>query len=69
MYVLGGIITIGFFMLLAFLVFRAIPEANNEMLYIAVGALIGAFTTVVGYFYGSSQGSQDKNELLNAKNK
>ena len=31
------------------------------------GALIGAFGTVVGYFYGSSKGSADKNEMLNNK--
>jgi len=27
--------------------------------------LIGAFSTVVGYFYGSSKSSADKTELLN----
>ncbi|MBA7624852.1 hypothetical protein ES703_32266 [subsurface metagenome] len=67
MYILGGVITVGFFGLLILLIFKSVPEVNSEMLYISIGALIGAFTTVVGYFYGSSQGSSDKSELLSGK--
>lgn len=68
-YVLGGLIVIGFFALLILLVCKTIPEGNAEMLHMVVGALIGSFVTVVGFYYGSSQGSQDKDEKLNAKNK
>jgi len=63
-YVLGALITIGFFLLLYLLLSSAVPEENKEILNIVVGALIGSFTSIVGYFYGSSLGSADKNELL-----
>jgi hypothetical protein len=41
-------------------------EYKSE-LGIILGALVGAFGTVVGYFYGSSKGSADKNDLLKNK--
>jgi len=64
MYVLGVVIVTGFFALLYILIYDAIPETNKEILNIVIGALIGSFTTVVGYFYGSSIGSKNKDEIL-----
>ena len=64
MYLLGLAVVIGFFWLLTSLVYQAVPPENKDILNIAVGALIGSFTTVVAYFYGSSKGSSDKNEML-----
>lgn len=64
MYLLGAIITVGFFLLLYLLVYQQIPVENKDILNIVVGALIGSFTTVVGYFYGSSKSSADKTEML-----
>jgi hypothetical protein len=61
MYVLGGLIVIGFFLMLYFLVKENIYESTINL---AIGALIAAFGTIVGYFYGSSKGSADKNDLL-----
>lgn len=63
-YILGSIITVGFFILLGLLIFRPIPQGNNEILYLAVGALISAFSLVVGYYFGSSAGSAEKTDLL-----
>lgn len=67
MYILGSMIVIGFFILLYILLFQRVPEDNTDILQIAVGALIGAFTGVVGYFYGSSVGSKDKTDMINSK--
>lgn len=64
-YILGAVIVIGFFTLLVLLLYLTIPVENKDILNIVVGALIGSFTTIVGYFYGSSKGSSDKNEMLN----
>ena len=61
MYVLGGIIVIGFFAILAYLIYT---KGYESTLNLAIGALIGAFTTIVGFFFGSSKGSHDKNELI-----
>jgi len=64
MYSLGSIITIGFFIVLIYMIQS--DEYKSE-LGIILGALVGAFGTVVGYFYGSSKGSADKNDLLKNK--
>jgi len=61
MYALGALIVIGFFAIVVMLIFR--PELKDA-LNLVIGSLIGAFGTVVGYFYGSSKGSSDKNELM-----
>lgn len=68
MYSLAGIIVIGFFALLYILLFRSIAETNKEILNIVIGALIGSFTTIIGYFFGSSSGSAEKTKLLNEQN-
>jgi len=66
-YVLGSLIVAGFFVLMALLVYTAVPDQNKDLLNLVVGALLGSFATVVGYFYGSSLGSSDKNDLLTKK--
>jgi hypothetical protein len=63
-YLLGGVIVVGFFLLLYFLIFSGVPDTNKDLLNLVVGALIGSFATVVGYFYGSSAGSAAKTELM-----
>lgn len=63
-YILGALIVIGFFLLLYLLIGAEVPETNKDLLNLVVGALIGSFATVVGYFYGSSKGSADKDEIL-----
>ena len=63
-YVLGALVVGGFFGLLIALIYIAIPQENKDILNIVIGALIGAFSSIVGYFYGSSLGSKEKNEML-----
>lgn len=63
-YILGGLIVVGFFALLYFLVFQPVPDKNSDLLNLIVGALIGSFATVVGYFYGSSAGSAAKEKTI-----
>ena len=67
-YALGGLVVIGFFVLLTLLVLSAVPDTNKDLLNLVVGALIGSFATVVNYFYGSSAGSAAKNDLLAKQN-
>ena len=68
-YILGALLVLGFFTLLIILIFVDVPEVNKELLNIVVGALIASFTAVVGYFYGSSLGSAEKNEMLRKNGK
>ncbi len=67
-YILGALIVMGFFVLMVVLVYVSVPDQNRDLLNLVVGALIGSFATVVGYFYGSSLGSADKNEMLKNAN-
>jgi hypothetical protein len=62
MYALGALIVIGYFAVLVFIINKGVYESTINL---AIGALIAAFGTIVGYFYGSSKGSSDKNDLLN----
>ena len=63
-YILGTVIVIGFFVILWVLIKTdKFPDSLN----MAIGALLAAFGTVVGYFFGSSKGSADKSEILNNK--
>ena len=66
-YILGGLIVIGFFVLMIVLTYKGIPHENKETFTLVVGALLTAFSIVVGYFYGSSLGSSKKNDILNKK--
>lgn len=69
-YVLGGLISVGTFVLIGMLVWLIIkhPESPlRDVLVMAIGALIASFGTVVNFFYGSSKGSEDKTEILRGK--
>lgn len=63
-YALGALVVIVFFAILFAVIQRAIPDGNKEIAYLVVGALVAKFGDVVNYFYGSSKGSSDKNEML-----
>jgi drug/metabolite transporter (DMT)-like permease len=63
-YILGALIVIGFFALLYMLVRAEVPDKNKDLLNLIVGALIGSFATIVGYFYGSSSGSSAKDKTI-----
>ncbi len=63
-YILAIVLVVGIFVLLGVLIIHEIPDANKDLLNMVVGAIIVSFATVIGYFFGSSKGSADKNELL-----
>ena len=63
-YTLGALIVVGFFIVLVVLMYTS---KSSESVNMTLGALLAAFGTVVGYFYGSSKGSADKNDLINKK--
>jgi hypothetical protein len=61
MYVLGAVVTIGFFLTLIYMIVSGSYESSVNLI---VGALVGSFTTVVAYFFGSSKSSADKTEMI-----
>lgn len=66
--ILAYLVTAGFFGMLSVMVFAAIPAASKEPLYILLGSLGTAWTSIISYYFGSTAGGQKKSELL-AKNK
>ena len=45
-------------------VFKEVPPAASNVLYVMLGSLATAFTTVVSFFFGSSKGSSKKTEAM-----
>lgn len=66
-YGLGAVIVLGFFVLLAGLLFVAVPAQNEKAFDIMLGILSMGVGSVIGYFYGSSKGSSEKNDIIAAK--
>ena len=57
-------ITLGFFGVLATLMFGDVPSGSKEVLYIMLGTLGTAWTAGINYYFGSTNGSSEKNKLL-----
>lgn len=51
----------------AVLIFFPVPKENHDAFMQSTGAIITWGGAVVGYWIGSSKGSSDKTQLLNAK--
>lgn len=68
LYLLSGLITIGFFITIICLFNFELIAFNKELIIYTIGGLQSAFITVVAYFFGSSKGSSDKNKMLNKIN-
>jgi CDP-diglyceride synthetase len=64
MYALGALIVVGFFFILWIVFVRSMPGPNKDLGLLVIGALVSKFGDVVGYFFGSSKGSADKNEMM-----
>jgi hypothetical protein len=64
LYVIAGIIIVGFFALLYVMFQHPLPEANKDAALLLFGAITGSFLSVIAYFFGSSAGSRAKNELI-----
>jgi len=67
MYILGAIVIILSFLMGYLLATHEIPGGNKDVVMVAVGIILGWGSMVVGYFFGSSKSSADKNEMLGKK--
>jgi hypothetical protein len=46
------------------LISHQIPDENREIVIHVVGMVEGALSILVGYYFGSSKGSQNKDKML-----
>jgi hypothetical protein len=61
---LAMFVTFGFFGVLAVMMFYPLPSATHDALMLMLGALGTAWISVIAYYFGSSQSSDRKTELL-----
>ena len=59
-----GLIIIGLFAFVTMAILF-VPLRNTELAHLIVGDLIGMSTMLVGFYWGSSSGSKEKQEQLN----
>jgi ABC-type cobalt transport system substrate-binding protein len=64
LYLLAIIVVVGFFILIAFLVLNPPKPDSTGVSFMLFGTLATAFGAVINYFFGSSQGSAEKTEML-----
>lgn len=64
LYLLAWMIVIGFFALVATMIFVQLPAGSNEVIFMLFGSLAAGFGSVIGYFFGSSKSSSDKTVLM-----
>lgn len=64
--ILGILIVIGFFGSLCMLLLRpdTLNEINKGPIMLLVGALVAAFSLLVGFYFGSSAGSARKTDMI-----
>jgi hypothetical protein len=66
---LGAFICAGFFASFLALLYVPIPADSKEAVMLVIGALIASFSTVVGYYFGTSAGSHLKDQTINTLSK
>ena len=66
--ILALVTVIGTFGLFGLAFFLKVDGANEKVLFMVIGALSSIATTVVTYYFGSSEGSARKNEIMKEMN-
>lgn len=61
---LAFLVTVGFFGVLGWLLIGGKPTTGGDALLVMLGALGGAWGSIIAYYYGSSSSSAAKTELL-----
>ena len=62
--ILAGIIIVFSMALIIMLMLIEIPESNEALITQALGTVLALLVMVGGFYFGSSQGSQDKNKMI-----
>jgi len=68
MAVLALVIVLATFYLGSILLTTTVPSENRDIINISLGMILGLSGTVVGYYFGSSKSSSDKNSVVRKYN-
>lgn len=63
-YILGAVVVALCFFLAYMLIATSVPEANQGIVQVAFGLILGWGGAVVGYFFGTSKSSSDKTKII-----
>ena len=66
-YIVGIVFLLGFFYLTTFLMTKVVPTENKEFIGGVLETMKNGAILILGYFYGSSKGSSDKNNIIKAQ--
>lgn len=61
---LAAVLVAGFLIAIGLLFWRGIPENNRELMSYMLGQLSGFVAAIVVFNFGSTQGSEDKTDML-----
>ncbi len=64
LYALGGTVVLMALVIIIGLFKVEVYDSNKDLFNISAGIILGSFTQVVSFFFGSSQGSKDKTEKM-----
>ena len=67
LYAMASGIMVFIMILVAMLIFIPVPETGLEHAKYVLSFLLGVASTIVTYFWGSSKGSADKNDILGGR--
>ncbi len=67
-WMLSAVVVVGFFAVLGVLLFVELPDVDHlkEAVLLLLGVLTREFTSVMQFWFGSSQGSKDKTLMMDA---
>ena len=65
MYALGALIVIGFFCAMIFILLNNKAGEYTAMITDGFSAIKYGFFTMIGYYWGTSKSSSDKNDIIN----
>lgn len=57
-------VTVGFFAILLYMLVYGLPTTGNEALLLLLGALQTAWGGIIAFYFGSSSGSQNKDQMI-----